>query len=116
MNLNEYQELSKRTLPKHDEWEDRQDALVNYSLGVMGEAGECIDHIKKHVFHGHSLNTDEIRNELGDVLHYAAGLATLCGLSLEDIAQGNVDKLRTRYPFGFNKAASIARSDVNDRY
>lgn len=112
MKLNEYQALSKRTIPKHEEWNDRHEAMINYSLGIIGESGECVDHIKKHVFHGHPLDTDGIRNELGDVLHYAAGLATLCGLELEDIATGNIEKLRTRYADGFSQAASIARVDT----
>lgn len=111
-NMNEYQELSKRTLPEHDSWEERQNALVNYSLGLVGESGESVDYIKKHVFHDHQLDIGGIRNELGDVLHYVAGIATLCGLTLDDIAQGNIDKLRTRYPQGFNTAASIARVDT----
>lgn len=111
-DLNEYQELSKRTLPEHDEWEDRQNALVNYALGLTGESGECVDHIKKHVFHNHQLDVDGIRKELGDVLHYVAGIATLCGLTLEDIAEANVVKLLKRYPEGFSTADSIKRVDT----
>lgn len=111
MNLNKYQNLSKRTLPEFDEHEGREGALANYGLGLTGESGEVVDHIKKHVFHGHELNTKEIENELGDVLHYLAGLATMCDLTLEGIATKNIDKLKKRYPNGFSEEDSINRKE-----
>jgi len=114
MKLNEYHTISKRTLPVHDRPKDKKLALANYGMGLVGEAGECIDHIKKHVFHGHDLNAEEIRNELGDVLHYLSGLATMCGLELEDIALTNVTKLARRYPNGFKSEDSIKRVDVHE--
>lgn len=114
MKLNEYQKLSKRTLPRREDNNARKQALANYGLGISGESGEVVDHIKRHVFHGHELNVGEIRNELGDVLHYAAGLATMCGLSLEDVASYNIAKLQKRFPKGFSKEASINRVDVKN--
>lgn len=110
MRLNDYQNLSKRTLPIFGDEDTHKQALANYGLGLSGESGEVVDHIKKHVFHGHELNVDEIRNELGDVLHYVAGLATMCDLSLEDIASENINKLNIRYPNGFNKNDSVNRT------
>lgn len=115
MKLNEYQKISERTIPLHTTPKTRKLALTNYSLGLVGESGECIDHIKKHVFHGHELNIDEVRNELGDVLHYLSGLATMCGISLDDIAIENVSKLAKRYPSGFNVEDSIKRVDIEQQ-
>lgn len=112
MNLNEYQKASKRTLPAHKTSQEKKMALANYGMGLVGEGGECIDHIKKHVFHGHNLNVEEIKNELGDVLHYLSGVATMCGLSLDDIAVANISKLALRYPNGFNQEDSIKRVDT----
>lgn len=111
MNLNEYQNLSKRTLPEFNRYEGLEGALANYGLGLSGESGEVVDHIKKCVFHGHSLNVEEIENELGDVMHYVAGLATMCGLTLEGIATRNIDKLEERYPSGFNSEDSVNRKE-----
>lgn len=107
MNLNEYQNLSKRTMP------DKLDkkAAANYAMGISGEAGEVTDIFKKVIFHGHKDNYDEIRKELGDVLHYLSGLATICGMSLEDVAQKNIDKLQKRYPNGFSEQDSRNRND-----
>ena len=112
MELNKYQELSKRTLPAHENHIEKKHALGNYALGVCGEAGEVGDYIKKHVYHLHELNVDEVKKELGDVLHYVAGLATFCGLTLEEVAIGNIQKLAERYPNGFNPEDSKKRVDV----
>ena len=114
LKLNEYQKISKRTLPERGNLLEKKWALANYSLGLVEESGECGGHIKKHAFHGHELNVEEVKNELGDVLHYAAGLATMCGLSLESIANGNIAKLQRRYPKGFSREASIERVDIKN--
>lgn len=110
MNLSEYQELSKRTLPDHLTWDDKKNAISNYSMGLAGEAGEVIDVLKKFVHHGHTLNIHALEEELGDLLHYVAGTATILGLSLEGIATGNIEKLRKRYPKGFSSRDSINRN------
>jgi NTP pyrophosphatase (non-canonical NTP hydrolase) len=105
MKLNEYQELSARTANKHDNEE------VNYALGLTGEAGEYADMIKKQYFHGHEAQTEEKKKELGDLLWYVSQSARAAGLTLEEIAVGNIDKLKRRYPDGFSKEASINRGE-----
>lgn len=89
--------------------------LVSYGLGVTGEAGEVADLIKKHVGHGHPLDVEKLKLELGDVLWYVAGLATVLGLTLEDVAAANIAKLTRRYPNGFSTADSLARRDVEPK-
>lgn len=42
------------------------------TLGVFGEAGELVDKIKKHTFHGIRFTSDEILEEVGDCLFYVA--------------------------------------------
>ena len=108
MNLNEYQNLSKRTMPKHD---DLSGKLANYGLGVAGEAGEVADHIKKVVFHKHKLDKEEVEKELGDVLHYVSGIAYLLDIELNDVAITNLKKLKARYPNGFSEHDSRNRAD-----
>lgn len=110
MKLNEFQELSKRTLPEHMTWDEKQLAISNYSMGLAGEVGEVIDILKKFVYHGHTLDIYELAEELGDVLHYVAGTSTMLGLTLEEIATGNIEKLRKRYPKGFSSCDSINRN------
>lgn len=108
MTLTEYQQRSERTLPATHH-------LSNYALGITGESGEVAELIKKHEFHGHELDKNKLAEELGDVLFYVAATATACGLSLEDIGAGNEQKLRKRYPKGFDKMLSKLRCEVDDQ-
>lgn len=110
MNLNEYQQLAKRTANTMD---GKQHAMVNYAMGLSGESGEIIDHVKKHIFHSHELDEVGMAKELGDILWYAANLADVLGFTLDEIAQMNVDKLKRRYPNGFSEQDSKDRVDVN---
>lgn len=108
MNLNEYQALALRT--RNEEIGTVQE-LANYALGLNGEAGEVADHIKKGIFHGHEMNRHDLAKELGDCLWYIANLSKVAGFTLEDIAVMNVNKLKKRYPEGFDKEKSVNRSD-----
>lgn len=121
MNIEKFQELSKRTMPNqvptslsggNVDQSLTVTSLANYALGLSGESGEVVDLIKKHVFHGHSLDKDKIVKELGDVMHYVAGIATLLEIELPEVLEGNIDKLIKRFPEGFSEAASIARVDT----
>ena len=80
------------------------------ALGLAGEAGEVADLLKKHLGHGHPLDVDQLRTELGDVLWYIAALCTLYNITLDSVAAANIDKLRKRYPDGFSHEASRTRS------
>jgi len=105
MNFDDYQLAASRTMRKLS----RHDSLANGGLGLAGEAGEVADDIKKHLFQGHDLDLDALAKELGDVLWYAAATATTLGLSLADIAAGNVAKLEARFPDGFEVRRSRVR-------
>lgn len=67
------------------------------------------DLLKKHVFHGYELDRDKLAKELGDVMWYVATIVTTANLSLEDIAEKNIEKLRKRYPNGFKTEDSVNR-------
>jgi NTP pyrophosphatase (non-canonical NTP hydrolase) len=110
MNFNEYQELSKRTMPKTINGMSKS----NYAMGLSGESGEVVDLIKKEVHHGHPAHPLGVKEELGDLMHYVAGVATMYGLSLEGICEENIIKLKKRFPNGFNTQDSIKRVDVHE--
>jgi len=103
-----YQLLALRTENKQPTQEKR---LTNAGLGLAGESGEFADHIKKIYYHGHELDEITLAKELGDVLWYLAIAADAIGLTLEDIATGNILKLQNRYPDGFDQERSINRED-----
>lgn len=109
MKMNEYQALARRTSNTNGPEQASYDKLINGVMGLCGEAGECIDVVKKTMFQGHELDTDKLIEELGDVLWYCAELASGLGVSLEDVALINVEKLRERYPNGFEAERSINR-------
>ena len=108
MEFNEYQEISKRTATSHD------GEILNYALGIAGEAGEVVDHIKKGIFHGHGVDDLELKSELGDLLWYISQLARCYELSLNDIATSNIGKLKLRYPEGFSTEKSLNRAVTDD--
>lgn len=113
MNFREYQDEAARTA--NIDGVDGVRVLVS-ALGLVGEAGEVAEIIKKHIGHGHkaSVTQEKLANELGDVLWYIADLANVYDLDLGEIATQNVEKLRKRYPNGFSTADSVRRVDAED--
>ena len=110
MDASDYQRLAMRTRnPAFDE----RDALINGVMGLCGESGEVIDLVKKHLAQGHPLDTEKIKRELGDVAWYLAETADAVGADLSAILQMNLDKLRARYPDGF-EAERSARREPDD--
>ena len=105
ITANEYQKLALRTASEMS----LDNLLVNGALGLGGESGEVLDSIKKHKFQGHELDKEHIKEELGDVMWYIAAIATSLDIKLTDIMQGNIDKLKKRYPNGFESERSKNR-------
>ena len=80
-------------------------------VGINSEAGEALDIWKKYEFHKHDLDKKAIALELGDVLWYLTEAAIALGYSLEDIMKMNIEKLKKRYPDGFDPERSKNRED-----
>ena len=106
MNINEYQELAMTTLNPQL---CRKDVLINSVMGLCGESGEAIDIVKKWLAQGHELDRAHFIEELGDIAWYLAEAATALDLPLEQILQANIDKLKRRYPDGFEVRRSLVR-------
>ena len=89
MTFDEYQEFARSTAIYPTA------CKVTYpTLGLCGEAGEVAEKVKKYMRDGKSL--DGVGLELGDVLWYISALADDLGVTLEEVAQANVDKLKSR--------------------
>ena len=106
MNANEYQQLAMRTLNPEL---SRKDVLINSVMGLCGESGEAIDIVKKWLAQGHELDKERLAKELGDIAWYLAEAATALDMPLEQILQANIDKLKKRYPDGFEVKRSLVR-------
>jgi len=105
MKINEYQELALRTSGSMD----NKDMILNGTLGLSGESGEVADYLKKALFQGHEFDEKHIAEELGDICWYIAILSHGIGYDLEAVMQINIDKLKKRYPKGFEKERSLNR-------
>lgn len=108
IDFDKYQQLAKRTA--NNSLSDF-DAIANYALGLVSEAAEVTDEVKKQLFHGHEVNREKIMDEMSDCLWYLANLADKYGLRLKDIAVWNIEKLKKRYPDGFSVENSLNRKE-----
>lgn len=101
MNFEEYQSEASQTAL----YPRRLSNLEYPTLGLAGEAGEVANVVKKIQRDNEGVITDEIRaklkDELGDVLWYISACADELGLTLNEIAEFNVNKLAKRH----NRAA-----------
>lgn len=106
MEINEYQQLAMTTL---NPALSKKDVLINSVMGLCGESGEAIDIVKKWLAQGHELDKKHLAKELGDIAWYLAEAATALDLPLENILQANIEKLKKRYPEGFDTQKSQIR-------
>lgn len=108
MTPNEYQELAMRTcsIP----YDDAGAMLTHAVFGMCSEAGEVAGIFQK-TYQGHKADANHIKKELGDVLWMIAEACTALGFDLEDVMWTNIDKLKTRYPEGFEAERSIHRAE-----
>ncbi len=111
MNLNEYQELAARTI-NNDLFEAEK--IMHALHGMVGEIGEIHAIFQKN-YQGHELEPEHLKKELGDLLWFIAEFCTAGekqfggDWSLENIARMNIEKLKARYPDGFDAEHSLHR-------
>lgn len=86
---------------------NEQQMLINSVMGLCGETGEVAELVKKHLFHGHPLDREALVKELGDVAWYLAECAAALNVDLDEILEKNVEKLKKRYPEGFDTERSL---------
>lgn len=98
MTFDEYQEKAMTTAV--DKTDDFVGAFLHRILGLVGEAGEVAEKVKKILRDKDAMldETDkkEIIKELGDVLWYVQAVADYLGVSLQEVADGNLAKLASR--------------------
>ena len=95
MTLDDYQAFAPTTAVYPDKDTGSKAALAYCALGLAGEAGEAVDKIKKYI-RDDKLDLFGIEKELGDVIWYVSQLANELGLTLQDILDTNVNKLKSR--------------------
>lgn len=98
MDFDHYSAAARRTINPALSTPDR---LLDAAAGLAEEAGEVLGLVRKHRMQSRPLDTDRLREELGDALWCLTIAATSAGLSLGEVASANVQKLRARHPDGF---------------
>jgi len=86
-----------------------QDRLVENTLGLVGEAGEVAEKIKKLIRDSNRFKNEEIMKELGDVVFYATALANIYGKGLQEVLELNIAKLDDRQKRGKLKGSGDNR-------
>lgn len=109
MTLNEYQALAARTISADF---DGAEKAYHALHGMVSEIGE-IHGIYQKMYQGHAMDVTHIKKELGDCLWFIAEYCTAFGWELDEIATTNIEKLKARYPDGFDAQKSLHR-DADD--
>lgn len=113
MEWREYQKQAMRTRGDTSNMDERE-RLALAGLGLAGESGEIVDHLKKIVFHGHAVDHVSLTAEIGDLMWYVAYLLDTLDVRMDDVLFENICKLKKRYPDGFSEERSRNRSvDAN---
>lgn len=107
MLANEYQKLASRTI--NEKMEKVQ--IEHHALhGMVGEIGE-LHSLYQKIYQGHGFDEEHAKKELGDLLWFVAEYCTANEWDLEEVMQLNIEKLKARYPDGFDKEKSLHRAE-----
>lgn len=107
MTLNQYQSLARRTQRDDLTTSMRRDHALHLLAAEVGE----IHGIYQKSYQGHEIDKTKVLDEAGDVLWGLAELMDTLGYSMEDMARHNIDKLKARYPGGFDPERSLHREE-----
>lgn len=107
ITMNSYQQLARRTQNR----ELAPDYRIEHATwGLAAEVGEVLGIFQK-TRQGHGLAVERVIDELGDVLWFAAELCDCLGLTMGQVANLNIEKLKRRYPDGFSEERSVHRDE-----
>lgn len=107
MTGNDYQKLAARTINPNL----TPIGQTNHALhGMVGEIGEIHSLYQKN-YQGHPIDKEHLKKEVGDLMWFVAEFCTAHDWDLDDIFQLNIDKLKARYPEGFDAEHSLHRKE-----
>ena len=103
---NEYQKLAMRTcsIP----YTEKEDMARHAIFGLCSEAGEVAGILQKK-YQGHAVDAEHLKKELGDCMWMIAEACTAFDISLDSVMETNIEKLKARYPDGFDAEHSLHR-------
>lgn len=116
MNADEYQKLALRTEKTPAFVNDREgkpspmlSQMMHAAMGMVTEAAEVMDMLKKHCVYGKPLDIINALEEVGDSEWYCALMLHAIGFDFRAAFARNIAKLRARYPEGFTEQAALTR-------
>jgi NTP pyrophosphatase (non-canonical NTP hydrolase) len=109
VTLDEYESAAARTINRALTERER---LFDAAAGLAEEAGEVLGQVRKHLYQERPLDRERLTTELGDALWCLTIAARSAGITLEKVAEMNLEKLRRRYPSGFSNEASARRENA----
>jgi NTP pyrophosphatase (non-canonical NTP hydrolase) len=133
VNPNVYQAEASRTECDQDKAASRMESLlpvdsnspdsvhlmpvrINHAVvGLAGEVGELSQLLERWVYYGQSLSVPDVEEEVGDCLWYLALLCTAVGIQMERVMEGNLAKLKARFPHKFTEEAAANRDPASER-
>ena len=107
MTANEYQRLSRRT---QNETLSQEDKRRHALFGLCSEVGE-IHSLFQHEYQGATVDKEKLISECGDAMWFLCELLDGYGVDLEEVLVYNIEKLRRRYPEGFDPILSEKRHE-----
>ncbi len=109
-SLKKYQQACKKTA---QHFKNKKEEIMNWGLGIAGEAGDVASCIKKTFAHGND-QTAGIKENLGDTMWYMATICNYFGWDLKDVLNENLEKLSKRYAKGFTKEEAARKNTKID--
>lgn len=88
-----------------------QDLLLESALTLMVQVGKTTDYLKKIVGHNHPTDKEKILQQIALCLRAVLDVCHNAKLSMSDVCDANIAKLKLRYPEGFSTERSIQRPD-----
>lgn len=113
INFTEYSDFVWKPFTENSTDDTRLD-ILHCAVGMSGETGEIMEHIKKHVYHSEPLDKSKFVSELGDNMWYFTALIRLLGIKFTDILKANHIKLTTRYKDGRGRNYLINKNTQNE--
>lgn len=108
MTLEQYKTSLTTLTPLSSPFEN----IAHMLMGMQTELGELTDIHKKNLAYNKPIDEINEKEELGDLLWYIAGYAHYRNINLDECLQHNLNKLKQRYPNGFNVEHAVNR-DIN---
>lgn len=107
LGANEYQQMAARTINQELNTVQK---VQHARDGITSENGEIAGLFQK-TYQGHMLDASHLRSEVGDLLWFVAELCTAMNWRMADVMRMNIEKLKKRYPDGFDEEKSKHRAE-----